>query len=264
MSGHQYTWAEYGDDPTLEKVDRVLVSTEWEEKFPLSTVEARDRSVSDHSPLVLSTGSSTHGNVSPLFKLERGWFLRDGFFAMVANIWQCEVAGNTSMEIWQNKICALRKYLRGWAKNTAGHYKKEKKKLISLIDSLDKKAETTYTDNEINWKYYLKERLVSLLREEEMKWYERAKVKTLLQGDNNTRFFHLVVNGKHRKQHIFHLEQHEGIIVSDEQLKSYITTYYKGLFGPPKINRISLREDQIEDITQVSQTENEILTSPFS
>jgi hypothetical protein len=45
------------------------------------------------------------------------------------------------------------------------------------------------TDQEINSKHYLKERLVSLLREEELKWYERAKVKMLLEGDANTRIF---------------------------------------------------------------------------
>jgi hypothetical protein len=44
-------------------------------------------------------------------------------------------------------------------------------------------------DSEINLKHYLKERLVHLLREEEIKWYERAKVKTLLYGDDNTHFF---------------------------------------------------------------------------
>jgi hypothetical protein len=52
--------------------------------------------------------------------------------------------------------------------------------------------------SEINMKHYLKERLALLLREEEIKWYERAKVNNLLQGDNNTRFSHLVANGKHR------------------------------------------------------------------
>ena len=41
MSGHQYTWASSGDDPTFEKLDRVLVSTEWEQKFPLTTVWAK-------------------------------------------------------------------------------------------------------------------------------------------------------------------------------------------------------------------------------
>jgi ABC-type branched-subunit amino acid transport system ATPase component len=63
----------------------------------------------------------------------------------------------------------------------AGIYRKEKKSLISLIDQLDKKAETSILSvNEINMKHHLKERLVTLLREEEIKWYERANVQNLL------------------------------------------------------------------------------------
>jgi len=58
------------------------------------------------------------------------------------------------------------------------------------LDVIDKKAESnSLSDNEIHMKHYLKERLVHLLREEEIKWYERAKLKTLLQGDDNTCFF---------------------------------------------------------------------------
>jgi hypothetical protein len=40
MSGRRFTWAGPGDNPTFEKLDRVLVSTEGENKFPLSSVEA--------------------------------------------------------------------------------------------------------------------------------------------------------------------------------------------------------------------------------
>jgi len=143
--------------------------------------------------------------------------------------------------------------------------KKEKQRLISLLEAIDKKAESnSLSDNEIHMKHYLKERLVHLLREEEIKWYKRAKVKTLLQGDNNTHFFHLVANGKHRKQHIFRLEQEDGIIVGDTNLKNYITNYYKNLFGQPEANNFSLVESRIEDIPQVSAEENIMLTSPFT
>ena len=88
MSGHQYMWARPGDNPTYEKLDRILTSTEWENKFPLSMVEARDRNISDHTPLVRTTGPNTHHNKQRLFKFERGWLIRDGFFNMVADIWQ--------------------------------------------------------------------------------------------------------------------------------------------------------------------------------
>jgi hypothetical protein len=81
------------------------------------------------------------------------------------------------------------------------------------------------------------------LREEELKWYERAKVKTLLEGDANTRFFHLVANGRHRKQCIFNLEDDQGVVVGDDCLKTHITNYYKNLFGKPEASGTSLLED---------------------
>jgi hypothetical protein len=45
---------------------------------------------------------------------------------VVAQVWQREIRGATSLEKWQNKIKNLRKYLRGWAKNASGTYKKIK------------------------------------------------------------------------------------------------------------------------------------------
>jgi mannosylglycoprotein endo-beta-mannosidase len=91
---------------------------------------------------------------------------------------------------------------------------------LVLLQDLDKKVEfDRLSDHEIDLKNYLKERLVLLLREEEIKWYERAKVKTLLEGDANTRFFHLVANGKHYKRLIYRLEDDNGVTVSSDRLK---------------------------------------------
>jgi len=137
--------------------------------------------------------------------------------------------------------------------------------LLARLDNLDKKAEISpLSGQEINLKHYLTECLVNLLREEELKWYERAKVKTLLEGDANTRFFHLVANGEHRKQHIYKLENDQSVVIGDKHLKSHITTYYKDLFGQPEDLNISLREDQDQDIPHVSPQENDFLTSPFT
>jgi mannosylglycoprotein endo-beta-mannosidase len=103
------------------------------------------------------------------------------------------------------------------------------------------------------------------LREEELKWYERAKVKTLLEGDANTRFFHVVANGKHRKQQIYRLEDDNVVVVvSFDRLKSHITNYYKNLFGIPEQTEIALLQDQIHDIPQVSDEENEVLIAEFT
>jgi hypothetical protein len=54
------------------------------------------------------------------------------------------------------------------------------------------------------------------------------------------------------------------LIEGHEQLKTYITNYYKGLFGWPEESSFSLDETQIADIPQVSLEENALLTAPYS
>ena len=82
--------------------------------------------------------------------------------------------------------------------------RKKKAILLNKLDELDKKAEHTLLNNsERDLKHVLNERLAELLREEELKWYQRAKVKHLLEGDANTKYYHLLANGRHRKTRIF-------------------------------------------------------------
>ena len=106
--------------------------------------------------------------------------------------------------------------------------------------------------------------MARLLREEELKWYQRSKAQFILEGDSNSRYFHSLANGRHRKKLIHSLTQEEGTIEGHEQLKSYITKYYKNLFGEPEAGNISLDEYQIDDIPQVTDQENAYLTAPYS
>ena len=65
--------------------------------------------------------------------------------------------------------------------------------------------------------------LINLLREEELKFYQHTKTTDVLLGDNNTRYFQMIANGKHRKKCIFSLE-HEGTKMEGQHnLKEYIT-----------------------------------------
>jgi hypothetical protein len=87
----------------------------------------------------------------------------------------------------------------------------------------------------INLKQCVKDRLAHLLREEEIKWFQRAKTKELLQGDDNTKYFQLVANGKRRKTRIFRLEQEEGVIEGEEKSeKNTSQSTIKVYLGPPK------------------------------
>jgi hypothetical protein len=111
-----------------------------------------------------------------MFKFELGWLFRDGFADMVKEVWNSVMEEGDKMKCWQSKIRRLRQHLRGWAKNVSGANKKEKKDLLDTIDNLDKKAEVTLlTPPEVELKQRRNSRLSQLLREEEIKWYQRSK-----------------------------------------------------------------------------------------
>jgi hypothetical protein len=56
LGGYLPTSANRRETPTFEKLDRILASVEWEQKFPLVLVRALTRSSSDHTPLLLDSG----------------------------------------------------------------------------------------------------------------------------------------------------------------------------------------------------------------
>jgi hypothetical protein len=129
------------------------------------------------------------------------------------------------------------------------NFRREKEELFRLAGELDIKAESQIlSQQELDLKQSVKERITQLLREEEIKWFQRAKTKNLLEGDNNTKYFHMVDNEKRRKTRIFQLEQEGKMIKGQENLKVFIIKYYKDLFGSSQRNNFSLDKSQINDI----------------
>ena len=55
LNGGKYTWSNNQLDPTLERLDRVLMSDKWGKEFPLTNLRKAPREMSDHNPLMLCT-----------------------------------------------------------------------------------------------------------------------------------------------------------------------------------------------------------------
>jgi hypothetical protein len=127
MVGRQFTWANNLPEPTYEKLYRVLMDSDWEDKFPIVSVRALERieALSDHALILVTTGSVRQPCIRQ-FKFELGWLHRDGFHDMVKSIWERPVVGRSPIERWNNKIRSVRKHLGGWARHMTGILKKEK------------------------------------------------------------------------------------------------------------------------------------------
>jgi hypothetical protein len=84
ISGPRFTWSNKQYDPVLIKLDRILVSETWKNKFPTCFAWSKARIGSDHCPLILNSGE--HGATRPkYFSFDEQWLTQDGFVPMVQN-----------------------------------------------------------------------------------------------------------------------------------------------------------------------------------
>ena len=67
LVGGKYTWSNNQENPTLERLDRVLISKQWEDLFPSVFLYKLPREISDHNPLILST--QTHQSEKNLLQI---------------------------------------------------------------------------------------------------------------------------------------------------------------------------------------------------
>jgi hypothetical protein len=133
LSGRQFTWANRREIPTFEYLDRILVSVEWEQKYPLSTVQALTRSRSDQTPLLLDSGDHAFLGNKANFSFELSWLKQEGLRDIVAREWVSVPSEVSPMVTWQNKLHHLCHFLRGWARDQSGKYKLEKERLSNII-----------------------------------------------------------------------------------------------------------------------------------
>jgi hypothetical protein len=127
--GGLYTWSNNQVDPTLEKLDRILMSKEWETLFPTVHGHKKPRVLSDHNPLVISIQSVNLGNKRD-FRFELNWLQQPEFLFKVEHIWTTPTKDVNNLDRVLFKIRKLKKPLKGWDFNLAGSRKqKEERKL---------------------------------------------------------------------------------------------------------------------------------------
>lgn len=88
------------------------------------------------------------------------------------------------------------------------------------------------TPKQIQLNVQLQCAILKILKEEELYWYRRSHEKWFAKGDNMTKYFHTIANGRKRKDTIISLLDGNYIIEGDDNLLKHATDFFKDLFGP--------------------------------
>jgi uncharacterized protein (DUF2249 family) len=265
LNGGKFTWSNIQADPNLDRLDRILISKDWENLFPLSKIRNNPRILSDHNPLILCSELEVKKNTKQ-FSFETAWVSHPDYLAKVTEIWVRQVSAKNVVDKWCIKINRVKKFLKGWGQNIKGHSKKHKKILKEELMNLEKmEEERSLSATLLERKTQIQTELLRMLEEEELYLHKRSNLNWLLKGDSNTNFFHRYANGKKRKNLIFNMERGDATIQGEEIL-AHATDYYKNLFGPSEkpLFNFNLDSDCWAQEERVTEEDNEQLTKPFS
>lgn len=119
LKGSRFTWTSGEDNPILCRLDRFLITPDFEQKFPLSTQTALSRPISDHLPLILDTVDASLGP-SP-FRFEAMWFLVPGFLEKFQAWWNSLTFSRSPSSTLWFKLEALKKILSKWNREDLGN-----------------------------------------------------------------------------------------------------------------------------------------------
>ena len=61
LGGGPYTWSSGSANPSISRIDRFLVSSDWEDQYPDITKKLLLHPLSNHFPLLLEVGSMSRG-----------------------------------------------------------------------------------------------------------------------------------------------------------------------------------------------------------
>jgi hypothetical protein len=248
----------------MAAIDKVFVTTCWEQLFPAVSVRTLPRVGSDHTPLVVDSGAFIAPKLKQ-FRFEKWWLNIDDFHQVVTSTWNKPCRFTRALDVWQYKIRNLRKVIKGWAINRESEQNRIKKQLIAEYDVLDIMSETQILSP--GAKEQMKKiagELSKIWRNEEIRARQRSREREILEGDQNTSYFHAMANKRRRKKQIVSLEGPDGMVNDTEGMINIAVNYYKQLFGAEPMMDISLSDDFWNPSEIVSEAHNSELDREFS
>ena len=110
----------------MTRLDRFLISYDWDLSFGGIAQSLLPRPISNHLPVLLERGGEWKGGPMP-FRFENMWLKADGFKDLVTEWWQSKKVSRVGSYILMETIKALKVRLRRWNKEIFGRVRRERR-----------------------------------------------------------------------------------------------------------------------------------------
>ncbi|GJX07656.1 RNA-directed DNA polymerase, eukaryota, reverse transcriptase zinc-binding domain protein [Tanacetum coccineum] len=230
MGGRRFTWMNKTGSK-LSKLDRFLISNSVFLEHSNLQVMVLEKVWSDHNPIFLHCMKFDFGPIP--FKIFHSWFDRNDFDDVVKEAWSGLLNANEGPLLSLNgKVKGLKSQFKLWFSQTKATEASRKKSILDSLRVLDEKIDAGMAREEEkilrvnNWY-----ELDNLEKLESKDLFQKARVKSDVEGDEKSKNFHGIINSKRNTQRI-HGIMHEGVwIFEPNAIKSAFLNFSKEKFS---------------------------------
>ncbi|GKB84213.1 RNA-directed DNA polymerase, eukaryota [Tanacetum coccineum] len=224
IGGRSFTWMNKAGTK-LSKLDRFLISEDVTIRLPDVRITALDRLWSDHNPILLHIDKTDFGPTP--FKLYNSWLLRDGFDNLIKEEWELLDSNLKCHE----KFRRLKDKIKQWSNNIKTLERNRKTVALEEINSIEKRIdEGSAMPSDNDHRLILLQEIEKIDKFASMDIIQKAHVKWDIEGDENSKFFHGLINQKRRNQMINGIMVEGNWITNPCLIKDAFLQFYKRKF----------------------------------
>ncbi|GJS04028.1 RNA-directed DNA polymerase, eukaryota [Tanacetum coccineum] len=177
------------------------------------------------------------------FRTYHSWFKRDGFDIMVEQAWTSfSHSDSNSLIRFKKKLQDLKKIIRGWIKDKNISQAGTKISISDDLTNIDKELDRGVVSDELLTKRMELNRKLHDLKLMEVKDYaQKAKVKWAIEGDENSKFFHGLINKKRSQLSIRGIFVDGDWLTDPKHIKDAFKDHFASRFKHPDRFRLKLK-----------------------
>lgn len=264
LGGRRFTYMS-SDCGKHSKLDRFLVSPEMLNTWPDLKATVLNRLYSDHSPILLSTGVIDFGPYP--FRFFNTWLSDPKLEELVSEIWGSGLAVTfpcnlSPVSALAGKLKQLKCKIREWRMVENDKNTKDSSELRKRIEKIDLQAELGQCSQEsakLRMEAIQKLKELEAIRILDLK--QKSRVRWALEGDENSRYFHVIINRNIRVQRLNGLNIGGHWITDPGQIKDNIVKFFESKFMEPDPHRPRFICDKFR---KLNEAQKEYLESPIS
>ena len=188
LVGKTFTWFK-SNGSAKSRLDRVLVSEEWMDIWPMCKQYVQQREVSDHCAIVVKSVEKDWGPKP--FRSIDAWLKEKDFGELVKGMWLSYSVQGSAFTKVKEKLKCLKGDLKMWNKDVFGNIQTSKKRILQELEDLDCQD---CCDDLGDGDRLKRMELVGRLKEMEKKLdsliCQKARANWFRSGDSSTKFFH--------------------------------------------------------------------------